>query len=154
MGAKCMCVKLIAVACAKMPVERGYVEEQRARQHRQRNPNCSAPVNVQGVADEETAAVFPRVSERLRMLVERYLSEYGCPIAYAEEITEGILDNFTVSFKTPPEGQQRVGSFSRCMSGSTQNLNDTRRLPVSSDFRIEPDEEDFQLRMMTEVTCR
>lgn len=39
------------------------------------------------------------VYTRLRLLVEGYLSEYGCPLAYADEIAEGILDNFAVSFK-------------------------------------------------------
>lgn len=43
------------------------------------------------------------IGERLKALVESSLWEYVCPIAYAGEITGGILDNFVVSFKTPPD---------------------------------------------------
>lgn len=78
------------------------------------------------------------VHERSRVLAERYSSEYGCPVIYADEIAEGILDNFAVSYKTPPEGPQRAGNSSRCVSGGDQNQIDTRQTqtPVSSCFPL------------------
>ena len=41
--------------------------------------------------------------EKLEQLVAGYLSEFGCPLFYAHEIVDGILDTFEITFKRPLE---------------------------------------------------
>lgn len=43
------------------------------------------------------------VRGKLEQLVSGYLSEFGCPLFYAQEITGGILDTFEITFKRPLE---------------------------------------------------
>ncbi len=43
------------------------------------------------------------VEEKLKELVARYLVEFACPESYAEDIVGGILENFVVSAKQPPQ---------------------------------------------------
>lgn len=64
--------------------------------------------------------------------MEGYWAEYGCPIAYADEIAEGILDNFGISYKTPPARPQCARNSSRGLHGGVQNHNETRRTLVPS----------------------
>lgn len=66
------------------------------------------------------------VHEKLRYLVRGYLLENHCPVVYADEIVEGILDNFEVAHKTAYRTSSRLGFASSRSACEVQNMGDTR----------------------------
>jgi len=78
-----------------------------------RNESVSSRVIRKPLPLERWKASVESSREKLKALIESYLQEYGCPIAYAEEIADGILDNFAVSFKPSAGAPENPDASSR-----------------------------------------